>query len=81
MKNKQIMDRLEEYFLTQDPKIVARMCASHLVDLNRYYRLEELPYDEAVCLMQRMEMNMEQLYKFIKDGADGDIKIQLRNSE
>lgn len=70
--NKKVINELQEYFLKQDPKIVARFLANMMIDLNRLYSIEELSENERKCLEFRMEHNIQQLRNFAKYGpTDG----------
>lgn len=80
MENKEVIDRLVEYFLTQDPAIVARMFANAIVDLNRVYHIDQLSDSEIACLFDRMEHNREQVIKLIEDGPHGNINLKLVQS-
>lgn len=73
--NKEVIDALQDYFLTQDPKTMCRTLAALMIDMNRMMRLDELGVDERNNLLARMILNQEQLYKFIKDGPSGNVKL------
>ena len=67
MKNVFLIDRLQEYFLTQDAKVVCRALANCLVDFHRLATFEGLPQQEADSLIDRLGKNEEFLFKFYKD--------------
>ena len=71
--NKQVINDLVEYFLTQDPKVVARSLAATMIDLQRIVHIDELPDDERMCLRLRIGANVAALKKFAKDGPDGNL--------
>ena len=69
MNNKEVIDALQEYFLKQDPKDIARFLANMMIDLNRFLSIEELPPDEAESLYFRIRYNVQQLRDFAKNGS------------
>ncbi len=69
--NKEVIDALQDYFLKQDPKDIARVLAATLIDINRIRNYESLEYEEQQCLQFRLDHNLEELRKFIKKGPDG----------
>lgn len=79
--NKEIIDRLQEYFLTQDAQIVARSLAGLMIDLNRMMIFSSLSNMERVNLMDRMEINRRSLIKFIEMGEGGDLVLFNIESE
>ncbi len=64
--NKEIVDALQEYFLQQDPKIVARLLANFFIDFNRLVNIDKLPEMEKFWLRRRIQHNVDQLHKFVK---------------
>jgi hypothetical protein len=81
MDNKEVMDRLQAYYLTQDPSVVARALASILIDMNRLKHFGELADKEAQCLEIRLNLMMDELQDFVKNGAKHDMKIIKMNSD
>lgn len=79
--NKEVIDRLQEYFLNQDPKIVARLAGSLMIDLNRIVCASSMKEEELECLIYRMGQMRDELIKFIKNGPTGDIRIEIMNSD
>jgi hypothetical protein len=75
MKNKEVIAKLQEYLLTQDPKIVAYACACVMVDMSRLASLDDLPEKEAVSLIGRIYLNARQLSEFIRLGGLGTLDI------
>jgi len=73
--NKEIIDSLVEYFLTQEPRIVCRALANMLIDNNRIYNYNELPKEEADSLKTRMKKNLEKLHYFIENGPNGNLTM------
>lgn len=73
MNNKDLIDKLQDYFLTQDPKIVTRILANCMVDFHRLYTIEHLPFEEVDCLFKRIEENAISLRKF----AENDVHEPL----
>jgi hypothetical protein len=81
MDNKEVMDRLQEYYLTQDPKVVALCLASAMIDINRIYNLNDLPQAESESLRVRITLLVKELHKFIEKGPSGDIIFVKTYSE
>lgn len=79
--NKEVIDKLTEYFITQDKKTIARSLANMMIDFNRIFYLKSLPEDERVLLNARIIANMLALRKFIKDGPDGDLILYNMGGE
>jgi hypothetical protein len=73
MMNKELMDKLQDYFLTQDQKTVCRLAASLMIDLNRILYATALPAKELDCLVFRVRHMIEELRNF----ADHDCKDEL----
>lgn len=74
MKNKEVMDRLQKYFMSQKPESVARICASMMIDLNRFYVKDFLSDDEYGHLLERTRHLTQELKKFI-DGKETDEEL------
>lgn len=82
MKNKEVLDKLQYYYLTQcDPQVVARALASAMIDYHRLTDLENLPEKELKCLEQRIVLNATELESFIEHGPTGTLKIHAINSD
>jgi len=73
--NKQVIDSLTEYFLTQDPRTVCRLLANHMIDAHRMFNFDNLPDPEKECFIFRMKKNEEYFQKYIESGSSGDIKL------
>lgn len=69
MTNKELLDKLQEYYLTQDPKTVARCLANCMLDIMRTFCFLELHPDERRSLVERNFQNNRQLQQFIKNGG------------
>lgn len=81
MNNKEAMDKLQAYYLTQDPAIVARGLASLLIDMNRLKHVDSLGEKEAQCLEVRLNLMMDELQDFVKNGPKHDLRLIKMNSE
>ena len=78
MTNKELMKRLTAYFLTQDPKTVARLLANAFLDFHRINTLDSLPTKETECLLKRIELNSKNLQRFARgEGMNEDLKAIL----
>ena len=67
MTNKEMIDKLQEYFLKQDPSVVARMTANLLLDIIRFLTIEILTEDQAENLIYRSRYNASQVYHVLND--------------
>jgi hypothetical protein len=80
--NKEVIDKLTEYFLEQDPKIVARSLANMMIDLNRIRNFRELCPDDIYCLSDRINKNLDSLHRFIdNDGIATPMILNEINQE
>lgn len=75
MDNKEIIKKLTDYYLTQDPKIVARALANCIIDIHRIVHYHELPESKAISLNARLLLNSASFDKFILEGCDEDMKL------
>lgn len=73
--NKEIIDSLEQYFLLQDPKIIARALAGMMIDINRLINIGSLNLSEKVILISRLTANGSELMKFIENGSKGNFNL------
>lgn len=73
--NKEIIDKLVEYFMTQDKLSLSVIVANYMIDFNRIFYLHKLDESEKINLQFRIEMIVKQLDSFVKNGPQGDIKI------
>lgn len=78
--NKEVIDKLTEYFITQDKKTIARSLANMMIDLNRIFYLKTLPEDEKALLNARVIANVLSLRRFIENGPEGDLTLHKWNS-
>lgn len=74
--NKEIIKALTEYFMLQPQENTCKMLACLLIDLNRIVHYKQLPQAELDSLNLRVQLNIDQLNKFIKDGPQGDLKME-----
>ena len=75
------MQKLVEYFLTQDRESVARACAGFMIDMCRIRSMSDLPEKELACLLERIDKNAQAVGKFAKNGPSGDLKVHRLNSD
>lgn len=78
MTNEEMIDRLQEYFLKQDPSVVARMTANLLLDIIRFLTIEILTEDQAENLIYRSRYNATQVYNVLNDENYSD-SLKLKN--
>lgn len=79
--NKEIILELTKYFMQQPQELICKMLACMMIDFNRMYNVRELSEKERENLMWRIEWNIDQLNKFIKDGPDGSLKMENADHE
>jgi hypothetical protein len=56
------------------------MLACMMIDLNRIVNYKQLGEDELASLKLRVDWNIKELQKFIKDGPDGELKMENLDS-
>lgn len=78
--NKEVIQELMKYFMQQPHEQTCKMLACFMIDLNRIIHYKQLGKDELASLQLRVKWNLDQLQKFIKDGPDGDLKIENLDS-
>lgn len=64
MTNKELIDKLEAYFLNQEPATVCRVLANMMIDMNRMCNISKLPMHERLSLFERCKLNDQQLSQF-----------------
>ena len=85
MKNKEVIDSLTNYFLSQtDVATVCRALASCMIDYHRLANWAHITPEERDSLTLRIEMNSEELEKFVEEGSTKPLelrKVELLNEE
>lgn len=76
--NKDVVQKLVDYFLTQNPEDVARLLANNLIDFNRIFHSKDLQEEEYNSLVKRIKINLDTLNDFVKNGAKGPLKFVQR---
>jgi dsDNA-binding SOS-regulon protein len=71
--NKEVVEKLINFFLSQDAKVVARILANNMIDFNRIAEIESLPEDERERLFTRIARNADALKCFVKNGPKDDL--------
>ena len=79
--NKQVIAELTEYFLTQEPRVIAKACAATMIDVMRMWEFQTLPIDQQKSLIDRIYLNVQALKKFAKDGPDGNLQLHNMDSD
>jgi hypothetical protein len=74
--NKEVIEKLESYFLEQDHKAVCRLLANMMIDMHRMSHIKKLPVDELIGLLRRQEFNKIELEYFIKNGPRGPLTME-----
>ncbi len=80
ISNKEVIDKLQKYFLGQNKKFVARTLAEYIIDVHRWAIRDQLPSDEFDSLVARTKLNSETLLDFVKNGPKGNITYGPYNS-
>lgn len=62
--NKEVINKLCDYFMTQDRTVVSRLCANLIIDLNRYHYDYSCPHNIST-LKKRIDHLMQQVNKLI----------------
>lgn len=76
MKNKEVIDALTDYFLSQtDIASVCRALASCMLDYHRLANWALITPEERDSLTLRIEMNSAELEKFVKEGNTEPLKL------
>jgi hypothetical protein len=65
--NKNMIEKLQKYFMKQDKSILARLLANQMIDIYRVYIFDSLSSEGRKCLLKRIELNCEALENFVKD--------------
>ncbi len=81
VSNKEVIHKLQQYFLQQDPAIVARLLAATMIDLHRFNNLDSLDNEETDSLFRRSALNSLQLIEFVKNGPNGLLAMILNEAE
>jgi hypothetical protein len=80
MDNKEAIDKLKAYFITQDHDIICYSLAALMVDLHRIYYIKDIPDDEKHNLQMRTQINIAEMQRFLKEGPESEMKNIKINS-
>lgn len=80
MENKEVVQKLIEYYRKQDIEVIYRTLANCQIDYNRLDAIELLPQEERTMLLTRIKFNAVALRKFIREGDNGQ-PLKLTNIE
>jgi len=87
--NKSIAGLLTNYFKKQDPSTVAHLCASMIIDINRFMNIDDLSPRERESLMERSKENIKivDICESMIDGIksftnidDSSLEVIIKNS-
>lgn len=81
MTNRDLAKRVTAYLLKQDPELVAKFCASIMLDIARYDRLDELSKEEQINLAFRTRHNANELRNFAIDKNPKPLTVTEINHE
>jgi len=76
LTNKEVVEKLETYFLEQDHKVVCRLLANMRIDIHRFNYLDQFSNDELISFLRCQEMNKRELEDFIKNGPRGPLTMR-----
>lgn len=79
MNNKEALEKIKAFLLTQDPETVADVLAGHMIDVNRLANLKDLPEDERKNLWNRIHLNAQEIRRRIREGFTSNLKSEVRN--
>lgn len=79
--NKTLINELQEFFIKQDPAIVARILAGTMIDMHRIMCIDSLGENEKECLLVRMKANQNELIRFAKEGPRNEKPLKYFNIE
>lgn len=78
MHNKEVSQKLQRAFLKQPPARIAKLCANFLMDINKFYCLKQLSEEEKKHFLERIELNISELYKFVLSKED-DLELKIHS--
>jgi hypothetical protein len=79
--NKELAKKLVDYLKQQDIEVVAHALAHAMIDISRLLYEEQLPAQEQLILIARMQLKYASLCDFAKNGPRGKLKIYKFNSD
>ena len=79
--NKEAIQRLKAYFLSQDPETVAYLASSLLIDIGRFMRWDKLGQEEQASLLARSQANNQNTIRFLREGSSELLKVFKVNSD
>ena len=74
MTNKEVVRKLEAYFIGQDAKVIAKLCANAFIDINRFLNFDELSKAEQDLLIMRTRANCASVAHFV---TNDDVEIEI----
>lgn len=75
MTNKEMIEKLTNYFMSQDSLLVANSCAHLIIDLNRFYNFNDLSENERNDLFERVSYNLSEAVKAATSTNPSDLKL------
>ncbi|HMG13869.1 MAG TPA: hypothetical protein VK590_00410 [Saprospiraceae bacterium] len=80
MNNKEVIKRLTEYFLKQDPKDIAKALSACMIDFNRLMHADSLGEIERANLFMRVRLNVEELQRFLANPDNDEFSLINKDS-
>lgn len=75
--NKEVLETLESFLMTQSHEVVVKLAANAFIDLNRFLNFEELPKDEQQNLMYRTAANIKEIYYILSLDKEKRSNIEI----
>ena len=67
MDNKEAIESLKKYLLSQNQKDVVHLTACMMIDINRFLNYDRLDMHERNSLLKRSKHNVKEMIKYLKN--------------
>jgi len=81
MNYKEVISKLQKYFLKQDRKTLARLCAIFAADLDKFINIADLSKQERDIFLERVYLNKKEISRFIKGDGEAEFQFDCVQSE
>lgn len=78
--NYDAIEAFKKFLLTQNPEVVAHVCANFAVDLNRFLHINELDEDEAKDLIDRTTKTCSDLLHYVEHGFPKELQAVFEDN-
>jgi hypothetical protein len=79
VENKVLIQKLSEYFLTQNPETVCRALAGAMVDMVRIEHWSQITEEERESFFFRVKSNAQMVQDFVMNGYGKDDELVINN--